>query len=490
MKKATFLLVFGLILVPATASASWWNPLTWKVFHQNDVVSEDVEEIASTTEKTFALPTTDDLYRRIAELEAKLEEARVSLQKQAIIASVTKKAAPVVAQSSPVSSGLSDDTVSEKVKPAIVLVETSVGSASGVVIDSRGYVVTNAHIILEPNTGVSINRILDDVTVFLSGKKYTAIVIGVDESSDIAIVKMTKSTTYPYIKPNYDAGLSVGQKAYVFSMPVGSVTIGYGTVSSVVTKKSDTSIEINTDKKPFDTGGAMVNDAGGFIGVAHNSSCKVLEEGKTCLKYTVTTDVLKSRISKLMLGMQLFKNKKQTKEERLVGGALLGMYNNIKGSQAIDFGIAIATGKNSFDDFNTKLGKDVDGHITRLYLAKLVSVADALHKASDVLKDQSYNLRTFLINENLTVSALTDYQQSIIKGIQVENEAKLKEYTAKVSFWSAQKNEYDGHLTNWADVSQNYLLEEGAFVESAAKYILTERERILNTFSGENVDVF
>ncbi|MFA6095396.1 MAG: serine protease [Candidatus Paceibacterota bacterium] len=494
MKKTVLVLVFGLALSPSIAFAAWWSPTSWKIF-QKAAKPQEAAIVATTTAPDRSLePTIDDLKKRIAELEDKLERAlsqkdiAVMKAQAEMAAKITQKSA---ASAAPRSSGLTEKEITAKVRPAIVLVETPVGSASGSIIDARGYVLTNARIVLARDSNGAVAGPSEDISVNIyGGAKKKATLVGVDEEANVAVLQISDKGSYNFIKPNHDAGIAEGDTAYVLSLPLSGSSSGYGTIDATIMKKGSASIEINSTRKPFDSGGAVVNDQGGLIGIPGASSCKVLEEGKTCLKYAVTANIIRSKLPKLMSGMRLYATKQSTREERLVRGALEGMYNNVKGSQAVEFGVSVATGKNSFDSLNVKLGKDEDGKITRLYLAKLVSAAEAIHKAVDTFKDQSYNLRTFLINESITVEALGEYQRSIIAGIQAENEKKLAEYKEKVNFWSAKKNEYDSYLTKWSEVSHNYLLEEGAFVEDSTKYIVSEKERIMKAFSGENVEIF
>lgn len=58
----------------------------------------------------------------------------------------------------------------------------SLGLGSGVIIDARGYVLTNAHVIASA----------DKITVTLpDGRKYGAQLIGIDTRSDLAVIKIT-----------------------------------------------------------------------------------------------------------------------------------------------------------------------------------------------------------------------------------------------------------------------------------------------------------
>ena len=76
---------------------------------------------------------------------------------------------------------LSNTDIIKKIKPATVFIETTKGSGSGMIIDSSGYILTNAHVVWD----VSAAKIkLSD------GRSLSAEVIGRDEIVDLAILIM------------------------------------------------------------------------------------------------------------------------------------------------------------------------------------------------------------------------------------------------------------------------------------------------------------
>jgi hypothetical protein len=56
---------------------------------------------------------------------------------------------------------LSNQEIIKKLKPAVVYIQTSDGSGSGMIIESNGYVLTNAHVVTGFNTVWQVPRILD-----------------------------------------------------------------------------------------------------------------------------------------------------------------------------------------------------------------------------------------------------------------------------------------------------------------------------------------
>jgi S1-C subfamily serine protease len=487
MKKATIFLALGLIFLPSIVSAAWWNPSTWKKAQK---VETTVEQASSTTE-VYAPPSTEELLRRIAELEDKLQKALSSKKEVASVKVETKAVETPVVESS----GLSQNEISAKVRPAIVLVETATSSASGIIIDGQGRILTSAHAVWLEDGGKHVIGTHESVIVTLSsGAKKEAILIGLDEATDLAVLQLVSKSASTYLKLNYDAGVAVGDKIFIVGAPSARANGGSSIVAGSVVKKSSAVIEVNTDEKPLDMGGALVSSSGAFIGIQNPSACKVLEEGNTCLKYKVTADnKVKARLPKLLEGMRLFRDKKETTpDEKLIGGKLEGVHQATASYGTVDTAYDYVTGKNSFSYLDKRLNPEENdrGQITRIYLNKLSIASNNIFKAYESLKSQAYDLHVFFINEEVAIAGLGSYQKKVLAEINAFNEVKLKEYTAKVTEWSKKKNEYDARLADYSDTTQDYLMVEGAALEKAVGVLRAEKKKITTMFSGENVEIF
>ena len=138
------------------------------------------------------------------------------------------------------------------------------GLGSGVIIDRRGYVLTNFHVI----------KGADAVTVRLSNKReYRGRIVGTDPKTDLAVVRFESDgelTTAPL--GNSDA-LRVGEWAIAIGNPFGlDQTVTVGVVSA--TGRADVGIAsyenfIQTDASinPGNSGGPLVNLRGEVIGI-------------------------------------------------------------------------------------------------------------------------------------------------------------------------------------------------------------------------------
>ncbi len=141
------------------------------------------------------------------------------------------------------------------------------GAGSGSVIDDRGYILTNHHVIEDA-------RKLE-VTLY-SGKKYAARFIGSDPNSDIAVLKIdAPKKDLTVIPMGSSKDLKVGQKVLAIGNPFGlGQTLTTGVVSSVgrtLRAPGGALVEdvIQTDASinPGNSGGPLIDSSGYMIGV-------------------------------------------------------------------------------------------------------------------------------------------------------------------------------------------------------------------------------
>src|SRR5438309_10311789 len=101
--------------------------------------------------------------------------------------------------------------------------ERSLGS--GVIVDKRGYILTNNHVV-EQATKIQVQ---------LSGstQKYTAKVVGVDEDTDLAVIKIEANKELPTAKLGNSDGVQVGDWVLAIGSPFGlQATVTAGIVSA------------------------------------------------------------------------------------------------------------------------------------------------------------------------------------------------------------------------------------------------------------------
>ena len=144
------------------------------------------------------------------------------------------------------------------------------GTGSGLIVNANGTIVTNYHVIQPSLNGGGVEVTLADQT------KYTATIVGHDESNDLAVIKIVapkeKLSTIPLGK---STGLLVGQKVLAIGNPFGfERTLTAGIISATgrsIQAENDKVIEniIQTDAaiNPGNSGGPLLNSSGEVIGI-------------------------------------------------------------------------------------------------------------------------------------------------------------------------------------------------------------------------------
>jgi serine protease Do len=137
------------------------------------------------------------------------------------------------------------------------------GSGSGCIIQSDGYVVTNNHVIADAD---QIEVVLKD------GRVYTAVVVGRDAFTDLAMLKVDPDEDLPAVPLGDSDQLAVGQWVMAVGSPFGlaqSVTVGIVSAKGRVIGSGPYDDFIQTDAaiNPGNSGGPLVDLSGTLVGI-------------------------------------------------------------------------------------------------------------------------------------------------------------------------------------------------------------------------------
>jgi len=141
------------------------------------------------------------------------------------------------------------------------------GAGSGFVIDSRGYILTNFHVVQEAQ---SIEVVLGDQS------KYVAKFIGADQRNDVALIKIDpKGKKLAALPLGDSSALQVGQKVLAIGNPFGfqsTLTTGIvsalgRTVQTSQTTFIDEAIQTDAAINRGNSGGPLINSHGEVIGI-------------------------------------------------------------------------------------------------------------------------------------------------------------------------------------------------------------------------------
>ena len=142
--------------------------------------------------------------------------------------------------------------------------QQQIGTGSGVIISSDGYIVTNNHVI----DGAT------DLEITLNNrKKYKAILIGTDSKNDIALLKIDAEEILPYIPFSDSDNLNIGEWVLAVGNPYNlTSTVTAGIVSAKGRDlqgnySTDSFIQTDAAVNPGNSGGALVNSRGELVGI-------------------------------------------------------------------------------------------------------------------------------------------------------------------------------------------------------------------------------
>ncbi len=164
------------------------------------------------------------------------------------------------------------EAVIAKVKPSVVEVDVTVqggaGIGSGVIVDQRGYIVTNNHVV---DGAQSIEVVLYD------GTRLSAQLVGTDPADDLAVLKVTPPSKGLTVATLGDSSkLQVGQDVLAVGNPLGiTQTVTNGIISALGRSVSEgrggativNAIQTDAPINPGNSGGALVDMQGNLIGV-------------------------------------------------------------------------------------------------------------------------------------------------------------------------------------------------------------------------------
>ena len=176
----------------------------------------------------------------------------------------------------------------------------SEGSGSGSIIDERGYILTNFHVI----QGAT------QLEVQVENDKYAGALIGTDRDNDLAVIKIDppRDKRLTVVKLGTSQGLQVGQKVLAIGNPFGlQRTLTTGIISGLERPLRDPAARrtingaIQTDAaiNPGNSGGPLLNAKGEMIGI--NTAIQANAGGGSIgIGFAVPVDIAKKIVPDLI----------------------------------------------------------------------------------------------------------------------------------------------------------------------------------------------
>ncbi len=207
------------------------------------------------------------------------------------------------------STGGSLSDVASAVTPSVVVVTTEQivtdnyfwggqqvlsGAGSGVILTTDGYIVTNYHVV-EGAQQITVT-LHDDST-------YTATVVGSDQQSDIALLKIDATGLTPAVLGDSD-NVQVGEVVIAVGNPMGTLggTVTDGIVSALnrdisVEGNEMTLMQTSAAISPGNSGGGLFNTNGELIGIVN---AKYSDEDAEGLGFAIPVNTMKTVVQDLL----------------------------------------------------------------------------------------------------------------------------------------------------------------------------------------------
>ncbi len=208
------------------------------------------------------------------------------------------------------------------------------GLGSGVIISADGYIVTNNHVVADADR---LEVLLND------NNTYEAKIVGTDEATDLALIKIDAKGLQPMEFGDSDA-VKIGEWVLAVGNPFGfNSTVTAGIVSAKARSISsgtgaqrmglDSYIQTDAALNPGNSGGALVNLQGQLIGI--NAAIYSNTGSYTGFSFAIPTTVVKKIITDLrqygtvqraVLGIGYIELDSKLAKEKGIEGIVAGIY--------------------------------------------------------------------------------------------------------------------------------------------------------------------
>jgi S1-C subfamily serine protease len=217
----------------------------------------------------------------------------------------------------PATNGTSNPTsIAAKVAPAVVDINTTIQTATaneqaagtGLILDSTGDILTNNHVVAG---SISVR-----VTVQGRSGNYTATVLGVDPSDDMAVIHIANVSGLPTVKLADSSKLQVDDKVLAIGNALGlggapKVTQGFITALDQTITASENGnnsetlngmIQSDVEISPGDSGGALVNTAAQVVGIITAGEATSFRTNTSTVAYAIPSSTAVRIANQILAG--------------------------------------------------------------------------------------------------------------------------------------------------------------------------------------------
>jgi serine protease Do len=172
----------------------------------------------------------------------------------------------------------------------------SISEGSGIILDTKGYILTNYHVVEYADESLQDNMTDITMKVYLStGEEHDAEFIGGDSDTDLAVIKIESNDNLTAAKIGSSKDLNVGELAIAIGNPLGlefAGTVTTGIISALnrsISNDLSSQNLIQTDAaiNPGNSGGPLLNSDGEVVGI---NSSKIEQTGVEGIGFAIPID--------------------------------------------------------------------------------------------------------------------------------------------------------------------------------------------------------
>lgn len=223
----------------------------------------------------------------------------------------TQPGAPI--QTAPSTNGnLNADAIAAKVDPAIVDINTTVGSGqaagTGMIITSNGEILTNNHVVDRSNS--------IQVTIAGRAQTYAAHVVGTDPKADIAVIQIDGVSGLPTVTFAGSSSVQVGDAIVAIGNALGqggTPDVSQGritaldqtiTASEGGSKSEQLSGMLQSDATiyPGDSGGPLLNTSAQVVGMITAGDVQGFRSSASNVNYAIASDTILNVVNEIQTG--------------------------------------------------------------------------------------------------------------------------------------------------------------------------------------------
>ena len=363
-----------------------------------------------------------------------------------------------------------------------------IGSGSGVIISSDGYIITNYHVI-ENAQKISITT--------NNNQNYEADIVGYDEQNDIALLKIESENLFPFATFGDSDASMIGEWVLAVGNPFNLTSTVTAGIISAKSRSLDptgrtTQSYIQTDAavNPGNSGGALINTNGELIGI--NTAIQTQTGSYVGYSFAVPSNIAKKVIEDILeygtvqygflgvTGLSLDSKTSIDFETNETEGFYINSIDDESG--AYDAGIEVGDIIKSIDGIKISKFSDLKGYLNTKRPNDIVEVKLI---SNDEIKTVKVQLNK---NERISfylIGILKNLNEEEIRKRKIENGVKIYQFNDSYkSYWNEYGINENDIITRINGIDINSINDIDKIVKSRNYYdpisieILTNQNKI------------